>query len=240
MRTRWFAVAIAGLAAILVCGMTPANAGGVGWDDREGDATQVGHPRTAGALPNDSALDITEVTLSSDAQALIWTARLHDASHSPSLSYGYNVRFEWTYEGASFSIDVGEYRDLGIERPAQRLHFGYRDDPVGFSLPCEGCRFALDEAANSIVLTVPMEALAEGTAAADSKSGCPACRRSGSPLPPVGRGSRLTDLSVSAQRHYAADGPGVFFPSYGLHQYDVRLTPTADVAPAPKGLDFTI
>jgi len=232
--------AIAGIAGLLVCSMTPARAGDLAWTDPEGDATQFMHPLTAGALPNEPALDITEVTLSSDARALVWTARLQNASYSPSLSYGYNVRFEWTYEGASFSIDVGEYRDLGIERPAQRLRFGYRDDPVGFSLPCWGCRFTLVQATNSIVLTVPMEALAKGTAAADSKSGCPACRRIGSPLPPVGRGSRLTDLSVSAQRHYAADGPGVAFPSHGLHQYDVRLTPTADVAPAPARLVFTV
>jgi hypothetical protein len=212
--TRLVAVLVGGL--LIGIAAAPANAGTFEWTDAKDDATQFLQPQTEGMFENEPALDVTKVTMASDDKALVWTAHVAKASPTPSMNSGYFFRFQWTYEGAGFALRVGDFGG------SQSMQLRSTGDLVGFDLPCNECSFKLDEAANAIAVTVPIASLIEGTAAADDPLTCPGCRTGEDPLPPLAKGAEFTGLQVIAQRYY------------------VRVTPTADSAPAPEGSAFVL
>lgn len=207
-------VVLAGLVA-LAAG-TPASAGSFEWTDDKDDATQFLQPQTEGMFENEPALDITKVTMASDDKAFVYTIHVAKASPTPSMNSGYFFRFQWTYEGAGFALRAGDFGGT------QSLQFRSTGDLVGFDLPCKDCAFKLDEAANTIAVTVPIASLIEGTAAADDPAACPGCRTGEDPLPPLAKGAEFTGLNVTAQRYY------------------LRVTPTADTSAAPEGSAFVL
>ena len=206
--------ALAGL--IAVTAGTPAHAGNFEWTDDKDDATQFLQPQTEGMFENEPALDVTKVTMASDDKTLVLTTHVAKASATPSMNSGYFFRFQWSFEGAGFAMRVGDFGG------SQVLQFRSTGDLVGFDLPCNECSFKLDEAASTISVTVPIASLIEGTAAADDPVVCPGCRTGEDPLPPLAKGAEFTGLSVTAQRYY------------------LRVTPTADAAPAPEGSVFVL
>lgn len=195
---------------------TPASAGTFEWTDAKDDATQFLQPQTEGMFENEPALDVQKVTMASDDKALVWTAHVAKASPTPSMNSGYFFRFQWTYEGAGFAIRVGDFQG------SQSMQLRSTGDLVGFDLPCKDCAFKLDEAANTIAVTIPLASLIEGVAAADDPVACPGCRTGEDPLPALAKGAEFAGLQVIAQRYY------------------VRTTPTADSAPAPEGSVFVL
>lgn len=195
---------------------SPASAGSFEWTDDKDDATQFLQPQTEGMFENEPALDVQKVTMASDDKALVWTAHVAKASPTPSMNSGYFFRFQWTYEGAGFAIRVGDFQG------SQTMQLRYTGDLVGFDLPCTDCSFKLDEAANTIAVTVPIASLIEGVAAADDPVVCPGCRTGEDALPPLAKGAEFAGLQVIAQRYY------------------LRTTPTADSAPAPEGSVFVL
>lgn len=204
------------VALVAAAAGTPASAGSFEWTDDKDDATQFLQPQTEGMFENEPALDVTKVTMASDDKALVWTIHVAKASPTPSMNSGYFFRFQWDYAGAGFALRVGDFQGQ------QSMQFRSTGDLVGFNLPCKDCAFKLDEAANTIALTVPIASLVEGTAAADDPLVCPGCRTGEDPLPPLAKGAEFGALGVTAQRYY------------------LRVTPTADVAPAPEGSTFIL
>ncbi|HUR49878.1 MAG TPA: hypothetical protein VMY88_10195 [Acidimicrobiales bacterium] len=204
------------VALVAVTAGTPASAGSFEWTDAKDDATQFLQPQTEGMFDNEPALDITKVTVASDDKAFVYTIHVAKASPTPSMNSGYFFRFQWTYAGAGFALRAGDFNGQ------QSMQFRSTGDLVGFDLPCKDCSFKLNEADNTIAVTVPIASLIEGTAAADDPLACPGCRTGEEPLPKLAKGAEFTALNVSAQRYY------------------LRVTPTADVSAAPDGSTFVL
>lgn len=209
-------VALVAVGLLAFAAGSPASAGEFEWTDAADDATQFLQPQTEGMFANEPALDILKVTMAADDKALVWTAHVKKASPTPSMNSGYFFRFQWTYQGAGFALRVGDFQGQ------QSIQFRSTGDLVGFDLPCNKCSFKLDQPTNTIAVTVPIASLIEGTAAADSLTACPGCRTGEDALPPLKAGAEFSKLSVLAQRYY------------------LRVTPTADNAPAPDGSVFVL
>ena len=210
---------VAVLAAGLIAGVAggPANAGTLEWTDPADDAKDFGNAKNT-PLPSDPSVDVTKVTMASDAKNLTWAIHINKLAEAPSIAPGYFFRFNFDYSGQGFAFRIAK------DPQGEVVQFRSQTDLVGFNLPCDKCEAKYDLAANKIVLTVPIASMAAGMAASDVTESCPGCREipPGDPLPPLKAGAEFSGLEVIAQYYY------------------VRTTQTADIATAPDGSLFVL
>ena len=205
------------LVAALIAGSAgaPASAGSFEWTDPADDAKDFGNAKNT-PLPSDPSLDILKTTMTSDDKNLIWELDINELAEAPSIAPGYFFRFNFDYSGQGFVFRTAK------DPQQDEIQFRAQTDLVGFNLPCDGCEIKYDVDASKVVLTVPIESMIAGIAAADTD--CPGCRDvpQPDPLPALAKGAELMGLEVIAQYYY------------------VRTTQTADIATAPEGSVFVL
>lgn len=161
----------------LLFAASPANAGSLTWKDDAGDAVGLG--LVDGPI-HDPQFDITEVTIETAGDKLVWTAVVPEmADGTPDLSTGYNFRFGFTHDGANYWFQVGENM-LG-EQSFSLNPTATGSDPV----ECEDCKAAIDRESTAVTIEAPLASLDAGFKVAEA--------------PPTA-GAEWTTLFVIAQR----------------------------------------
>lgn len=191
MRNRTFRLLLAALAiGGLAVGASPAHAGGAAWDDAIGDANQFFGTT---ARPSSDELDIVRSTIDTQGADLVWVVKVKDMPDTgyPSLSDGYHFILHFSYHGTDFEFRVG---DGAVGRPSFSLAKQMPPVSEGACLdcpivPCDGCTGEIDRKTDSVVITAPVAAIADGLEEVLPE------------LPPFGSGSELGALLVDAQRH---------------------------------------
>lgn len=161
----------------------PADAAPVTWKDPVGDASDP----VPGVLPNEPALDITQVGLSFDGKDLKYTAKIDKlGTGNPPASDGSYFRFYFSHEDTQFQYVV--YEEVG------RDGGGYFPDPADptADLTCSGCKGLIDRKTNTVTATLPIKSLSQGM------------RQHQSDLKPLGPGTILTALEATASRSLVA------------------------------------
>lgn len=205
------------VAAGLLAGALPAQAGQLEWSDKADDATSF-YVLASTPLPSDPALDVTKVKMVSDAKDLTWTASMKKMNEAGAANgAGYFFRFNFAVNEVGFTI-----RAKHDQFDKNVLYFRVASDLIGFDLPCKDCTAKFDFKASTVTVKTPIASLTEGMKAADSMTACPLCRAGEDPLPTLKKGDTFSALSVTAQRMY------------------IRGTMTADDSLAPEGATFTL
>lgn len=188
MKNRSVRALLVGFTAIgLLLAAAPANAASLSWEDDAGDAVGLG---LADGPFNDPAFDITEVTIETAGDKLVWTATLPEmADGTPDLSTGYNFRFGFSHDGANYWFQVGENM-LGEQS------FSLAQTAAGSAaLECKDCKAAIDRERTAVAIEAPLasldaafkEAEAAGTSGAEwTTLFVIAQRKVGSPVTPTG------------------------------------------------------
>lgn len=204
------------LALLMAAGpfVAPSSAGGsVDWSDGPGDATGIDPlPPPANGLitssprPQDEGLDLLTGSVSSDGQAVVFTARTATAD-MPAGASGATIRFWFSYDGIGYQFIA--------QRPAPDFAtvissgvFMRSQEPQSPELACRECTVRYDQKAATVVVRAEIKSMATAI-----KQHAPNSKK-------FGPGATLADLVVRAERNVVPLARDV----------DVARTVTADEA----------